>query len=65
MEKQRTRLIARLGARFEECRAAYVRGGFDGIGFVFDGEIGPDGLCYCGVDFDACIENGKKSTRSP
>lgn len=47
-------------SRFEECCAAYTRGGFDGVGFVFDGEIGADGLCYCGVDFDACsIENGK------
>jgi hypothetical protein len=24
----------------------------DGIGFVFDGETGEDGLCYCGVDLD-------------
>jgi hypothetical protein len=46
-------------SRFEDCCAAYARGGFDGVGFVFDGEIGADGLCYCGVDFDACIENGK------
>ena len=46
---------------FEECCAAYLRGGFEGIGFVFDGEIGPDGLCYCGVDFDACsIKYGKE-----
>ena len=44
---------------FEDCYAAYARGGFDGVGFVFDGEIGADGLCYCGVDFDACIEDGK------
>ena len=44
--------------RFEECCAAYARGRFDGLGFVFDGEIGADGLCYCGVDFDGCIENG-------
>ena len=47
-------------SRFEECCAAYTRDGFDGVGFVFDGETGADGLCYCGVDFDACsIENGK------
>jgi hypothetical protein len=45
---------------FEECCAAYLRGGFDGIGFAFDGEIGADGLCYCGVDLDACIEDGKQ-----
>ena len=44
---------------FEACCAAYARGGFDGVGFVFDGEIGADGLCYCGVDLDSCIENGK------
>jgi hypothetical protein len=44
---------------FNECRAAYGLGGFDGVGFVFDGEIGADGLCYCGVDLDSCIENGK------
>jgi len=47
--------------RFEECCTAYARGGFDGVGFVFDGEIGADGLCYCGVDFDSChIKNGKE-----
>jgi primase-polymerase (primpol)-like protein len=44
---------------FQDCCAAYARGGFDGLGFVFDGEVGEDGLCYCGVDFDSCIENGK------
>src|SRR6516162_5258522 len=44
---------------FDACRAAYARGGFDGLGFVFDGEIGPDGLCYCGIDFDGCIEDKK------
>ncbi|MGO9682446.1 MAG: AAA family ATPase, partial [Beijerinckiaceae bacterium] len=43
---------------FDECRAAYPRGRFDGVGFVFDGEIGADGLCYCGVDLDSCFENG-------
>jgi hypothetical protein len=42
--------------RFDECTAAYAQGGFDGIGFVFDGEIGTDGLCYCGVDFDDCVD---------
>jgi hypothetical protein len=45
---------------YEECCAAYARGGFDGLGFVFDGEIGADGLCYCGVDFDACVNDGAK-----
>ena len=44
---------------FDECCAAYVRGGFDGVGFAFDAEIGADGLCYCGVDFDGCIIDGK------
>ena len=44
---------------FEECCAAYARGGFGGIGFAFDGNVEPDGLCYVGVDFDHCIENGK------
>jgi hypothetical protein len=46
-------------SRFEDCRTAYAQGGFDGLGFVFDGEIGTDGLCYCGVDFDGCIEDVK------
>jgi hypothetical protein len=44
---------------FAECSAAYTGGGFDGVGFVFDGEVGPDELCYCGVDFDSCFD-GKK-----
>jgi hypothetical protein len=44
---------------FEACHAAYDHGGFDGIGFVFDGDIGDDELCYVGADFDRCIENGK------
>jgi hypothetical protein len=47
-------------SRLEECCAAYARGGFDGVGFVLDGEIGADGLCYCGVDLDSCIEKGKE-----
>jgi len=47
-------------SRFEECCAAYAQGAYDGVGFVFDGEIGADGLCYCGVDLDSCIDNGKK-----
>jgi hypothetical protein len=44
---------------FDACRDAYIQGGFEGLGFVFDGEIGPDGLCYCGIDFDGCIEDKK------
>jgi AAA domain len=47
-------------SRFEECCAAYAQGAFDGVGFVFDGEIGADGLCYCGVHFDACVHHGTK-----
>ena len=43
----------------DECCAAYTRGGFDGVGFVFDGELGADGLCYCGVDFDDCVRDGE------
>jgi hypothetical protein len=45
-------------ASFDACCAAYSRSGFDGVGFVFDGEIAADGLCYCGVDFDACVSDG-------
>ena len=37
---------------FEECRAAYERGRFSGVGFVFDGEPDENGLVYAGVDFD-------------
>jgi uncharacterized protein DUF5906 len=44
-------------SRFEQACAAYAHGGFDGLGFVFDGDIGADGLCYCGIDFDSCIGN--------
>jgi hypothetical protein len=45
-------------ATFEACCGAYNRGGFDGIGSVFDGKVGDDGLCYVGVDFDRCIIDG-------
>jgi hypothetical protein len=45
---------------FDECSAAYAGGGFDGVGFVFDGDVGADGLCYCGIDFDACIDDNRK-----
>jgi Protein of unknown function (DUF3987) len=45
---------------FDDCCVAYTQGGFDGVGFVFDGEVGADGLCYCGVDFDACIDENRK-----
>jgi hypothetical protein len=43
---------------FEACCEAYNRGDFDGIGFVFDGDVGDDGLCLVGIDFDHCIEDG-------
>src|SRR5262249_21888920 len=42
---------------FDACRGAYEHGGFDGVGFVFDGAIGPDGLCYIGIDFDGCTSS--------
>jgi primase-polymerase (primpol)-like protein len=43
---------------FGACRDAYLHGiagtgpRFDGVGFCFDGVIGPDGYCYTGIDFD-------------
>ena len=40
---------------FKMCSAAYERRGYDGIGFVFDGAVGEDGLCYVGIDFDNCF----------
>jgi putative DNA primase/helicase len=40
---------------FDACRNAYASGGYDGLGYVFDGEVGEDGFCYVGVDFDSCI----------
>jgi Family of unknown function (DUF5906) len=46
---------------FDICRAAYNGGRFAGIGFVFDGKVGDDGLCYTGVDFDDCTEDGNLS----
>lgn len=42
---------------FEACCAAYERGGFDGIGYVFDGSVGPDGFTYTGIDLDGCIDD--------
>jgi putative DNA primase/helicase len=48
---------------FEEVRAAYANGGFDGIGYVFDGAPGPDALCYVGIDFDDCLETGVNAKR--
>jgi primase-polymerase (primpol)-like protein len=47
----------------DRCQAAYQRGIagdgplFDGVGFCFDGEIGPDGYCLTGVDFDDCCHD--------
>lgn len=34
---------------------------FAGIGFVFDGEVGEDGLTYVGVDIDDCLIDGELS----
>src|SRR5262249_36511512 len=33
---------------FEACRTTYLQGGYDGVGFVFDGEVGSDGCCLIG-----------------
>jgi primase-polymerase (primpol)-like protein len=44
---------------FDACCVAYDQGGFDGVGFVFDGEIGADGLTYCGIDLDHCVDEEK------
>ena len=44
---------------FETCRAVYEQGGYDGVGFVFDGEVGPDGTCLVGIDLDRCIDKRK------
>ena len=43
---------------FEATCAKYEAGGYAGIGFVFDGTIGEDGLCYVGIDLDGCIVDG-------
>ena len=40
---------------FQECRDTYHRGGFDGVGFVFDGRPDECGLVLAGVDFDKVI----------
>jgi hypothetical protein len=42
---------------FQAVCAAYAQaqGEYDGIGFVFDGVVGPDGLCIAGIDFDHCV----------
>jgi putative DNA primase/helicase len=44
---------------FETCRAVYEQGGYDGVGFVFDGKVGPDGTCLVGIDLDRCIDKRK------
>ena len=46
-------------SKFEACRAVYEQGGYDGVGFVFDGIVGPDGTCLVGIDLDRCIDNRK------
>ena len=43
---------------YDDLRAAYEASQswsdpFDGVGFVFDGKVDEDGLCLCGLDFDA------------
>jgi hypothetical protein len=51
--------VRRTWSEFDVCCAAYEQGRFDGIGFVFDGAVGADGLCLFGIDFDDCIINGE------
>jgi hypothetical protein len=46
---------------FDECCAAYVKRGFSGIGFVFNGEPDENGLVYAGVDFDSNAFAGEGS----
>jgi putative DNA primase/helicase len=47
----------RTWSSFEACCTVYEQRQFDGIGFVFDGTVGPDGFCLTGIDFDKCIDN--------
>jgi primase-polymerase (primpol)-like protein len=35
----------------------------DGIGYVFDGVVGSDGLCQVGIDFDKLRERKKRATK--
>jgi Protein of unknown function (DUF3987) len=44
---------------FETVCAVYELGNYDGIGFVFDGEVGPDGTCLAGIDLDRCMDAAK------
>ena len=46
---------------FDECCSAYAKGGFSGIGFVFNGEPDENGLVYAGVDFDSKAFAGEGS----
>ena len=51
---------------FTACCEAYNGGGFDGLGYVFDGATGSDGHCYVGMDFDSCVidvAEGRKEIR--
>ena len=60
--EQRALLIARRGPHLHGVlRRVCSKLEFDGIEvFVFDWRtIGRDGLCYAGIDFDACIEDRK------
>jgi hypothetical protein len=45
---------------FETCRATYEKGGYDGVGFVFDGAVGPDGTTLVGIDLDKCFNHREK-----
>jgi len=49
---------------FDECRDAYARGDFSGVGFVFDGKPDGDGLVYAGVDFDRQACEGERSIQT-
>lgn len=47
---------------FVQVRAAYKRGGFDGVGIVLTGKPLESGLYLIGMDFDHCIEDKKLDT---
>ncbi len=44
---------------FSHVRAAYQRGGFDGVGIVLTGEPLDNGLYLIGLDFDHCLTAGE------
>jgi len=43
---------------FSSVRAAYQRGGFDGVGIVLTGQPLENGLYLVGLDFDDCLISG-------